>query len=70
MDSESDDGEFGTLRLCGQFQVVHADQHHPVFEQSGSVQGEAGKITPSQLLSRLLRGKRRQQSCQIPPLAI
>lgn len=31
-DPESDDGEFGTLRLCGQLSVVHENQHYSLLE--------------------------------------
>jgi G-protein alpha subunit len=45
MGSEPDDGEFGSLRLCCQLTVVHANQHYPFLEQGRSVQDEARKIT-------------------------
>jgi guanine nucleotide-binding protein G(i) subunit alpha len=68
--SESNDGESGFIRLGGQLEMVHANEHHSLPQQGRSIQGEARSITTGQLLSRLLRWQRCQPCGQISPLAV
>lgn len=63
--AESHDGELTAVRLCGQLEVVHENQHNIVLEQGRHLQAEAGQITIGQLFSRLLGRQRCQQGCQV-----
>lgn len=54
---ESDDGEFGFVRLRGQLAVVYEDEHHPLSQQSGSVQAKTRTFTFGELFSRLFGGQ-------------
>jgi guanine nucleotide-binding protein G(i) subunit alpha len=68
--SESNDGKPGSVRLGGEQPVVHEDQHHPLPEQSRSLQGETRAITARKLLPRLLGRQRRQPRCKVPAMEI
>ena len=68
--SESDDGEFGFVRLGGQLAVVYADQHHPLSQQSGSVQAKTGALPFGELFPRLFGRERRQPSSEILTVAV
>lgn len=63
--SESNDGEFGSFRLGGQLEMVHAHEYHLILEQSRSLPTEARSIASEQLLPRLLRWQRCQQSSKV-----
>lgn len=67
---ESDDGEFGFVRLGGQLAVVYADQHHPFSQQSGSVQAKTGTFSFGELFPRLFGRERRQPSREILTVAV
>lgn len=68
--TEPHDGELTTLRFRRQFTLVHENKYYSVLEQGGYLQAEAGPITSVQLLPRLHRRPRRQQSRQISAVAI
>jgi guanine nucleotide-binding protein G(i) subunit alpha len=67
---EPNDGKSGAIRFRGQLKMVHADEYHPLSQQSRSLQAEAGTITAEQLLPGLLGWKRHQPSIKIPALAV
>jgi hypothetical protein len=50
--------------------MVHANQYHPLPEQSGLVQNEAWEITVKQLLPGLLWRQRYQQSFEVSAMAV
>jgi len=50
--------------------MVHADEYHPVPEQSRSLQTKAGAVTLEQLFPGLLRRKRYQQSIKVSALEV
>ena len=68
--AEPNDGVTRAVRLCCQLEMVHADEHHPLSQQSRSLQREARSLASWELLSRLFRRQRRQQSCQVSPVAV
>lgn len=67
---EPHDGKSGTIRFSRELTMVHANQYHPLPEQSRLVQAKACSITIKQLLSRLFRWQRCQSGSEILALEI
>lgn len=67
---ESNDGVPRALRLGGQLALVHANEHHPLPQQSRSLQNQARTITARKLLSRLLWRQRCQPGGEISSMAL
>jgi guanine nucleotide-binding protein subunit alpha len=47
---EPNDGEFGAIRLCGKFEVVHANKHNSLLKQSRPFSTKATALAIAQLL--------------------
>lgn len=68
--AESNDGELGSLRLRGQFSMVHADQHYSFPQQGRFVPTETSTLSVEQLLPGLLGWQRCQSCSKVSPMAI
>lgn len=68
--AESNDGVPRALRLGSQLALVHANEHHPLPQQSRSLQNQARAITARELLPGLLWRQRRQPGGQISTMAL
>lgn len=67
---EPNDGEPCPIRFGRQFEMVHADKHNSLLEQSGSLQDQARTFPLGQIFPRLLGRQRCQSGGQISPLAV